>query len=263
MKRILNLIILDELPKDKRRFDFGPVFLLIFIYSIGFYAALALLSIGPLSGMFIDFFHARFLGGLDTSRYLEAAGKYFYGALAQNLSQDLINFSLVICGIHVYRLSREEIGVKFHNAGVLVAYTLNAIWITFLLDNVHCWLMRFHYGLYSTKSNIVAYSVAHELGWTYTLFDIGIVGPIIEELFFRGVAYNVLRRNVKESWAVFLSCFAFAFVHLDIYAFPLYFTSGLILTIAYSKTRNIFIPIFVHGFTNIIYKVAVIYYFPL
>ncbi|MCK4534671.1 MAG: CPBP family intramembrane metalloprotease, partial [Syntrophobacterales bacterium] len=74
----------------------------------------------------------------------------------------------------------------------------------------------------------------------------GIVSPVAEEVFFRGVIYGFFRR-----WGVFvaitLSTLAFVLVHPAGAGIPLpQITGGVLFAVAYEKERNLLVPITIH-----------------
>lgn len=79
----------------------------------------------------------------------------------------------------------------------------------------------------------------------------GILGPILEELLFRGIVFNGLKKFNKQMKSILLASFIFAFFHSNpiqmLYAFCLSF----ILLYVYEKYRTIKAPILVHVASNI------------
>jgi len=78
----------------------------------------------------------------------------------------------------------------------------------------------------------------------------GIVAPVAEELFFRGIAYGFLRR-----WgiavALVLSTTAFAITHGLGHGFPLtQVVGGILFAIAYEVEKNLVVPITIHCLGN-------------
>ncbi|MBW2631293.1 MAG: CPBP family intramembrane metalloprotease [Deltaproteobacteria bacterium] len=78
----------------------------------------------------------------------------------------------------------------------------------------------------------------------------GIVSPVAEEVFFRGVIYGFFRR-----WGVFvavtLSTLAFVLVHPAGAGIPLpQITGGVLFAVAYEKERNLLVPITIHILGN-------------
>ena len=80
---------------------------------------------------------------------------------------------------------------------------------------------------------------------------VGLLAPIGEEVFFRGVVYNLLRQRLDARWSIALSSLAFALAHAD--SPPVVLTSliiGLALAWAYEQTKSIWPGIFIHMLNN-------------
>ena len=95
------------------------------------------------------------------------------------------------------------------------------------------------------------------LGISATLFFVlaTVTSPMIEEFIFRGYLMNVFFKESKFHLDVLLSGFLFAAFHLihqyrDPVTFALYFCSGLFFAAVYKKSKDIRLPIFLHGFSN-------------
>ena len=97
---------------------------------------------------------------------------------------------------------------------------------------------------------------------TYGLFEIvisfltaGILGPILEELFFRGFVFGCLRRY-GDVFAALISSLAFALLHLNfVQGVPVFFF-GLLFCWAYRRTGSLWIPIALHITNNMIALLA-------
>lgn len=79
---------------------------------------------------------------------------------------------------------------------------------------------------------------------------IGILGPVVEEIYFRGFIYLLLRKYLKISSAMLLSAFIFAVVHLDIVNFPVIFLAGFLLVYFYEKYLSLPLVMIAHGVNN-------------
>lgn len=80
---------------------------------------------------------------------------------------------------------------------------------------------------------------------------VGLLAPIGEEAFFRGVVYNLLRQRLDARWSIALSSLAFALAHAD--SPPVVLTSliiGLALAWSYEQTKSIWPGIFIHMLNN-------------
>ena len=82
------------------------------------------------------------------------------------------------------------------------------------------------------------------------VFAVCIVGPVLEELLFRGVVYNRIKMMSNNVIAIILSAVIFGAFHMNwvqgIYAGML----GICLAYVYGKYKNIIAPIIVHVFCN-------------
>lgn len=80
----------------------------------------------------------------------------------------------------------------------------------------------------------------------------GIIGPIFEEIIFRYIFYNKLKKKYSVKKSILINSLVFAVIHIQpikmIYAFIL----GIILNIYYEKTKNILAPILIHISANTI-----------
>ncbi len=71
-----------------------------------------------------------------------------------------------------------------------------------------------------------------------------LLAPVVEELFFRGVIYRLLRQAFGIWPAIVLSAMCFAYMHGALLSPQL--IGGLIFASAYEYTRNLWIPILLH-----------------
>lgn len=85
----------------------------------------------------------------------------------------------------------------------------------------------------------------------FQLIGVGIIAPITEELIFRGLIFNRLKRFIKTTPAIAVSALIFGIYHWNmtqgIYAFIL----GLILAFLYEKYGMIIVPVLFHITANI------------
>lgn len=78
----------------------------------------------------------------------------------------------------------------------------------------------------------------------------GLLVPMFEELFFRGVVYSWLRNRLAAASAIPLSALAFAVVHLRIEVMVVAFAMGCLLAWLYEKSRSILPSILLHQTFN-------------
>lgn len=83
------------------------------------------------------------------------------------------------------------------------------------------------------------------------LFGSVIIGPILEELIFRYLIYNNLNKFNNKNTSIILSSLIFALVHNGFINIVYAFIIGTILTIIYSKNKNINEVIILHMVANL------------
>ena len=84
-----------------------------------------------------------------------------------------------------------------------------------------------------------------------TLISTGLIGPIIEELMFRGIIYNELKNKYKNMKAILITTIFFAVIHFNIIQILYALAIGFILIFVYEKYKNIKAPIILHMVSNI------------
>jgi len=76
------------------------------------------------------------------------------------------------------------------------------------------------------------------------------VGPIAEELFFRGVVYATIRRRVSRPLAMLISGALFSLIHTNVVGFLPILVLGGLLAYLYERTGSLITPITVHVLHN-------------
>ena len=102
---------------------------------------------------------------------------------------------------------------------------------------------------------IWCFSVTHRRRFWW-LYNPWLLGPILEELLYRGVLMTSFFEKSKYFLDCLLSAILFSFAHLLSYGFRLdlfekYVVVGLILALLFRKTRSIYPSILVHMAWNI------------
>lgn len=80
---------------------------------------------------------------------------------------------------------------------------------------------------------------------------IAVIGPIVEEVVFRGVLYSVLKRKMGVLAAALLSGFMFGLLHRDLELLPQLTIMGFVLAIVYERTGRLSASIVAHGINNL------------
>lgn len=83
------------------------------------------------------------------------------------------------------------------------------------------------------------------------LVGVGILAPIAEELFFRGLLYDWFRQNFGVPIAVGVSSLVFALAHIDsIGVVVSSLLIAVVIALAYERTRSLWVAIAMHVITN-------------
>ncbi len=85
----------------------------------------------------------------------------------------------------------------------------------------------------------------------FTVF-VAVVGPVIEEIFFRGFTYKALRTRYGIKWGIIGSAAIFAALHMNFMAFFPIFVLGVFLAYIYEKTGSLVPCMTVHMLHNLI-----------
>ena len=80
---------------------------------------------------------------------------------------------------------------------------------------------------------------------------VGIIGPICEELMFRGIVFHRLKDWVKSQAAIVISALLFGIYHGNVVQFFYATCMGVMLAIIYDKTGTLWISIFAHIAANL------------
>ncbi|MFX3673521.1 MAG: lysostaphin resistance A-like protein [Paenisporosarcina sp.] len=81
----------------------------------------------------------------------------------------------------------------------------------------------------------------------FTLISIAIIGPIAEEFIFRGVLLKRMMLKTSMWGGIIISSLLFGILHADIIGATLF---GVVASLLYLKTSNLFVPILLHIFNN-------------
>ena len=91
--------------------------------------------------------------------------------------------------------------------------------------------------------------------YPYFLLIVCFIGPISEELIYRGVLMTTFFKNSPWYGDILLSAIIFGCIHINFaltpLAFFIYASGGLILALLYRMTKNLYYPIVLHILINI------------
>lgn len=169
-----------------------------------------------------------------------------------------ISISLIIVYLILYKLMfREKLEPEVRLSKP--QSTLFTIIISFGVGGVSTiWLELFEYisrHFQSLNDQVQNFSTLYDdmeqSPYIWTLLAIAIVGPIVEEIMFRGLIYRSLEKAIETPWIpIVISGVMFGAWHgsfiQEVYTAIL----GMILAYYYKKTRSLFLVIMVHIINN-------------
>ena len=87
----------------------------------------------------------------------------------------------------------------------------------------------------------------------YSVFFAIVMGPILEEVFFRGFCYPVFKAKWGTKWAMIITSAFFALIHANTFAFVPIFVLGMGLAYLYEKRGSLAAPIVLHVVHNAVF----------
>ncbi len=179
------------------------------------------------------------------SAYLSIDGLLYTLAARLVETAFIFIFAFRLCGILAASL-KKELAIGLVSAAVFGAAVL-------AIDLISRFFMEKGLGgILLTKQHIDQW---------FEFFITGcLVGPFVEELFFRGLLYAWMRQRLGASVCVILTSLLFASMHGSISVVQL--TGGILFALMYEWRKNIWAPFIVHALANIgIWVIPHIYLF--
>lgn len=84
-----------------------------------------------------------------------------------------------------------------------------------------------------------------------TILSVGIIGPVMEELMFRGIMYHDLKEKFSNMQSILLCSIIFACFHVSFIQFIYAFAIGFLLIYVYEKYQTLKAPILLHIASNL------------
>lgn len=158
------------------------------------------------------------------------------------LSSKQIYLAFILAIIFIPLLMRDYKKINFDKNNKMNYLQLILIGIILsLIYNVFAYYFNFllKTSLFDNNHNLIV-----------TLISTSLIGPIIEELMFRGIIYNELKNKYSNMKAILITTIFFAVIHMNIIQILYAFALGFILIFVYEKYKNIKAPIILHMASN-------------
>jgi len=176
----------------------------------------------------------------------------------------LLNFfclagSVYYFGIRRKKISWQSLGIIPPRNFLLYALVgsglaLAVLPLRFVVGALGLWIENLLYGDITSitlRENILSVGYDTWYGIVIMVIGVGILAPIAEELFFRGLLYDWFRQKTGVVWGIVISSLLFGLAHYDSLAVVgSSFVMGLVMAAAFEKTRSLWITIFMHVATN-------------
>ncbi|EHQ90748.1 CPBP family intramembrane glutamic endopeptidase [Desulfosporosinus youngiae] len=195
------------------------------------------------------------LGWLESPRDLESSHGIL-SFIAVGLGDVLLYFGVIWLFLHLIRRPFSDLGFvkplrRFVVLGLIVGVLL-FVGIG-LLGN----LLTKVLGTPAPQSFAAAVKGA-DYSWEFILLTLlgGVIAPIKEEMFFRGLIYPPLRQIFGRGKGILLTGLFFAALHLEIIRFLPLFIGGVVLTWLYERSSSIWPAIVAHGTWNVLMAIA-------
>ncbi len=145
-------------------------------------------------------------------------------------------------------LSLKNLSVDFKNA---LFYYLGFLPLLFIL--IYTSIMFAHKVQAPSPPQPLIYFLLFEKNRLILSLVVGFivfVGPFVEELFFRGLFYNALKKSIGVFQAMIATSIIFAVLHMNFLGFLPIFGLALLFVVMYEKTGSLKLPIFLHMIHN-------------
>ncbi len=216
------------------------------------------------------------LDGIYSILFIAAAlvGVYFGSARIfialsnrQLLSENISNISFIVLygiqvllmmgvvwyvALHKRKGRLRDLGVRYYSIGKTLWYTLISLIAIFIISFAYVFVMNSVFGIEAPASKIEVLVKNQSISNNILLIVVAFIGPVIEEVFFRGFLYSAFKKNWGVLPALLLSSVLFSIVHLQLYSFVPLMIIGWLLAYIFEKTKSLFPAIFLHGVYNLI-----------
>jgi membrane protease YdiL (CAAX protease family) len=149
-------------------------------------------------------------------------------------------------GARAFRaLTRSDAGAILIGVGALVAVRFATGVVLVLTDqSKHVQSGFEHFDVKTAVPAVTTISTA------LAILTMVIVGPLVEEMVFRGLLLGALASRLGVFAGALISALLFGAVHGDAVLFPTLAALGLISAFAYARTGNLWVSVILHGLNN-------------
>lgn len=151
-------------------------------------------------------------------------------------------------------ISFSKLDIKIIIAIITLFSSLSIAYNNFSTWLLYKWNLTSNFFIDNSESSANEYSSL--LGLILGLLSVAIIAPIIEELYFRVLSIDFLRKDFSITISVIISSFIFSIAHVSQVQDTIeLFISSIIMAAIYIKTKNVFYSIVAHMTHNIQYAI--------
>ncbi len=184
---------------------------------------------------------------LNTSTISNVSFSILYGI------QVILMFGVVWFFAIFWRKARfKDLGLRYYSIAKTLWYSLILLIAIFVISFLYVFIMSSLFGIDAPASKMETLIKNRSISNIILLIVVAFIGPIIEEIFFRGFIYSAFKKNWGTNAALFLSSLLFAIVHLDLFSLLPLMIIGWLLAYLFEKTKSLFPAIFLHAAYNLI-----------
>ena len=184
---------------------------------------------------------------LNTSTISNVSFSILYGI------QVILMFGVVWFFAIFWRKSRfKDLGLRYYSIAKTLWYSLILLIAIFVISFLYVFIMNALFGIEAPSSKMETLIKNSSVSNIILLLVVAFIGPIIEEIFFRGFIYSAFKKSWGTNVALFLSSLLFAIVHLDLFSLLPLTIIGWLLAYLYQKTKSLLPAIFLHAVYNLI-----------
>lgn len=183
----------------------------------------------------------------------ELFNRYLWFSIPYMLLTQVVFLALWLVYHQTAKIKYSACGVNFKKINPLTAILCALVGMICVAGFV--WLIEGCFGAMFDKigANGPSLSLPNNTWWwlLINLVILGVVPAIVEELLFRGIIFQGLRRKFSATSAVLLTALLFALMHQSITQFIYPLLLGIVLCVVMEKTGNLIYPMLIHLFNNL------------
>ncbi|ACL19612.1 Abortive infection protein [Desulfitobacterium hafniense DCB-2] len=190
-----------------------------------------------------------FLGWLRTPKDLDQL-EGFFRFLTVGMGEALLYLIIILCFFKLIRRPLRELGLVRPHVRYILLGLMMGVFLLVVVGLIGNFLAN-KLGTPAPQSFTLVLMGA-QYDWQLMLLIIlgGMIAPIKEEVFFRGIFYPPFRQGYGRGKGILFTAGLFALLHFDVLRFIPLLVGGVVLTWLYEKTGSLWPSIIAHGTWN-------------